>query len=418
MHARGLERREPVRTTLGVVARRYQDPELAVGPRRELALAQRLGRHPEKVERLGHLGRVGIPVEEPSEQCLGLRVVAGAQREGRGEQQRARCQAALAEALGDADGRRACSIEIAGLRQGLGEEEADVVADRTLPRPLVPELAEERLRLTPLVGEDGARPRALGLGRDRRMGPQRPGDGRAGRHEQRAEDDQAQRVHPARRSPREEDPLERGQVRQDREDPEGGLEEVEERAHDEADHPLRALHHPHGALDVDRLGPRLRIAHHHRPDQARHRDDRPARVRRPGEEHDDAEEHDEVRVAVDDRVEKGAERRHLARDAGERTVEEIAESGRDQEDPRRARAAGGKCARRQEAHTEADDRQVVGAQAQAEQGTAHWIGPRADALAVAPQHRQIGCASACSSPARTRSRASASSIIRPSRSCT
>ena len=293
-----------------------------------------------------------------------------------------------------------------------------MVADRALLRRLAPELADERPRLALLVGRDRVRPRALDLGRDRRAGARRPGDGHGGRQEQRPEGDRAQHRHAARRPPCEEDPLERSQVRQDREDPEGGFEEVEERADDETYHTLRALHHPHGTPDADRLGARLRVAHHHGADQARHRDGRPARVRHPREEHDDAEQDQQVRVAVDDRVEKSPERGHLAGDAGERAVEEVAEPGADQEEPRRARAARGECARSHETHPEADDRQVVGAEVQAEQGAAHGVCPRAHALAVAPQHRQMGCASACSSPMRARSSVSGSASFRPSRSCT
>ena len=196
-HARRLELREPVGGAVGVVARRYQNAEVAVGPRRELALAARLGRHSEEVERLGQLRRVRILVHEPSEQRLGLRVVAGAGGERRGEQERARRQTALAVTLGDARGHRARSVEIARLRERLGAEMADVVADRALLRRLAPELADERPRLALLVGRDRVRPRALDLGRDRRAGARRPGDGHGGRQEQRPEDDRAQHRHAA-----------------------------------------------------------------------------------------------------------------------------------------------------------------------------------------------------------------------------
>src|SRR5256885_1102218 len=147
--------------------------------------------------------------------------------------------------------RPARSSEITRLRERLGAEMADVVADRALLRRLAPELADERPRLALLVGRDRVRPRALDLGRDRRAGARRPGDGDGGRQEQRPEDDRAEHRHAARRPPCEEDPLERSQVRQDREDPEGGVEEGEERADGETYHTLRALHHPHGAPDAE-----------------------------------------------------------------------------------------------------------------------------------------------------------------------
>src|SRR2546429_288148 len=156
------------------------------------ALAARLGRHSEEVERLGQLRRVRILVHEPSEQRLGLRVVAGAGGERRGEQERARRQTALAVTLGDARGHRARSVEIARLRERLGAEMADVVADRALLRRLAPELADERPRLALLVGRDRVRPRALDLGRDRRAGAPRPGDGHGGRQGERPEDDRPQ----------------------------------------------------------------------------------------------------------------------------------------------------------------------------------------------------------------------------------
>src|SRR5207247_10457759 len=102
----------------------------------------------------------------------------------------------------------------------------------------------------------------------------------------------------------------------------------------------------------------------------------------------------------------------------ERAVEEVAEPGNDQEKPGRTRPTRGERARGQEAHAETDDGEMVGAQVQPEQGAAHRVGPRADALAVAPQHRQIDCPRACSSASRARSSVSGSSIFRPSWSCT
>ncbi len=391
-----------------------------------------------------------------------------------------RGEAALAPAVGEAERGLAGAGEILLPGEGLGEHVQDVVADRALARGLARELADQRRDLAPLVGGERLRPRALGLGRvgargrrrrrrrllrlgdgrprdrrlgDRALGALRPGDGRLdgpgwdgrrlgagrlgrrrpgdgrllheglpgrerGQQQEGGEHETAQQRRVARRPTREGDPLERGEVREDREDPERGLEQVEERTGDEADQPLRPLHQAHRARDADRLGARLGVAHHHRAHEPRHRDDGAARVGRAREQDDDAEHHDQVGVPVDDGVEEGAERGHLSRDARHRAVEEVAEPRDDQEEPRALEPAGHERARRQHADAEAEDREVIRAEVETDEGAPHRVRVGAGGLAEASEHRQIGCSSASSSAARMRSRASGASIRWPWRSCT
>ena len=112
-----------------------------------------------------------------------------------------------------------------------------------------------------------------------RLGFRHDGD----RRQQHGGDQQnAQQRGVARGPPRERDPLQRGEIREHGEEPERRLEQIEQGAGDQADHALRTLHHAHGAAHADRLGARLRVAHHHRADQSRHRDDGAARVGRAG----------------------------------------------------------------------------------------------------------------------------------------
>ncbi len=193
----------------------------------------------------------------------------------------------------------------------------------------------------------------------------------------------------AHRPARERDALQRGDVGEDREHPQRRLEEIQERAGDEADQAFGALHHPDAALDADGLGPRLRITHHHAADQRGHGEDRSARVGRAREEHDDAEQDDEVRVTVDHRVEEGAERRDLAGGAGQRSVEEVEQAGQDQEQAGAAGAPGDEGRGRQQAHAEAGQREVVGTQVQPEQRVADGSRPGTETLAVTAQHARI-----------------------------
>ena len=236
-----------------------------------------------------------------------------------------------------------------------------MVADRTLAGGVGPELADERLDLAPLVRLHRRRPGLLGLGYGaRRLGPRDAG-GRDQEHG--GEEQRTQELGIARCAPGEEDALDRREVREDGEDPQRGLEHVKESAGDQTDHALGTLHHAHGAAHADRLGPGSRVAHHHRADQPRHRDDGAARVGHLREEHDDAEQHHQIGIPVDDRVEKRSERRHLAGGARQRAVEEVAEAGQDEQGARAPRPAGAERRRGQQAHAEPDDGQVVRATA-------------------------------------------------------
>ena len=206
--------------------------------------------------------------------------------------------------------------------------------------------------------------------------------------------------------PGERDPLDRRQVRQDGQHPQRRLQLIEQGAGDQADHALRALHHAHRAPHADRLGPRLRVAHHHRADEPGHRHDGAARVGHLREEHDDAQQHDEIGVPVDDRIEERAERRDLAGGARQRAVQEVAETGQDEQPARAARPARDERRRRQEAHAEAEDGQVV--RAQAEPSIEHEpdrLDPGAHGLAVAAEHlRSAASGPVRGPPARARAR--------------
>ena len=292
-----------------------------------------------------------------------------------------------------------------------------MVTDHAVPGRVGVELADQRLDVAGLVGVDGGRPLPLRL----RLGARRLGLGHHGHRRQQhdADEQHAQQRRVARGAPRERDALDRREVREHREDPQRRLEQVQERAGDQADHALRALHDAHGAAHADRLGARLRVAHHHRADQAGHRDDRAAHLGHVRVEHDDPQQHHQVGVPIDDRVEEGAEGRDLARSARQRAVEEVAEPGQDQEDAAGADARADERRRRQKAHAEPDQRQVVRPEMQmAIERQPDRIDPAADGLTVAAEHRQMGCTSACSSASRTRPSASGSSTFRPRPSCT
>ena len=240
-----------------------------------------------------------------------------------------------------------------------------------------------------LVGLDRRRPLALRLIESARRLGFRDDSHRREQHDGR--ENHAQQRGVTRRAPGEGDALERGEVRQHGEDPERGLEQVQQRARDETDHALRPLHHADRAPHADRLGASLRVAHHHRADEPGHRDDRAARVGNLRVEHDDREQHHQVGVAIDDRVEKGSERRDLAGGAGQRAVEKVAEPGQDQQHTALAEVPGAERRRGQEAHAETDDRQMVGTQVEAAiQREPDRVGPAAQGLSVAAQHRQMG----------------------------
>src|SRR5262249_20178556 len=103
------------------------------------------------------------------------------------------------------------------------------------------------------------------------------------------------------------------------------------------------------------------------------------------------QEHHQVGVPIDDRVEEGAEGRDLARGARQRAVEEVAEAGQDQQDAAGADPRADERRRRQEAHAEPDQGQVVRPEMQmAIERQPDRIDPAADGLAVTSEHRQIG----------------------------
>ena len=136
-------------------------------------------------------------------------------------------------------------------------------------------------------------------------------------------------------------------------------------------------------------------------------------------EHDDSEQHHQIGVPIDHRVEEGAEGRHLARRARQRAVEEVAEPGQDEQDAPGADPGADERRRRQQAHAEPEERQMVRPQVEvAIEREPDRVDPAAHGLTVAAEHRQIGWTSACSSASRTCPSASGSSIFRPWPSCT
>ena len=272
-------------------------------------VAARLRRLSQEIERLGHLEDVGIALEQAPQRRLRAGLVARLRGEHGGQHERARCQPAVGMMVGDAQRRRprAGDVTVAGER--VRENEAHVVADGARQRRLARERLRERRGLAVLERRHRARPRALGLGgRVDGGGQQQRG------RQQRQQHARAARLR-AHHPPREDDALDGREVGQHGQHPERRLHDVEQGARDEADQPLGPLHHADVALHPDRLRARLRVADHDRAREARHRHQRAARVRGARVEHDDAEHHRDIGVAVDHRVEEGAERRHLPRGA-------------------------------------------------------------------------------------------------------
>ena len=415
-HALRLQGDDPVAGAVGVGAGRRQQPHLLIRLRRRVELAERLGGEPEQVERAGPLGRVLIRVDQASQHRLGRRVLARAQVQRGGEQQRAWRQPTGGIAIGDAQRGRARARDVALALERVGQQVAHVIADHALLRHIGAELTQERPDVALLIGLHRLRPGSLPFrrGRGRRLARDRDSRHQRHREDQRAED---RRV--ARGAPGEGDALDAGEVGENGQDPQRGLQQVEEGTGDQADHAFGALHDAHRAADADRLGARLRVAHHHRSDQPGHGHHGAPRVRHLREQDDDTEQDDEVRVPVDDRVEERAERRHLPRRARQRAVEEVAETGQDEEPAGAARAAGDERAGGQQAHAEPQDGEMVRPQVQAlVEHPPDRVDPATHGRAVAAEHRQIGCISACSSASRTRASAAGSSIFRPRPSCT
>jgi hypothetical protein len=297
-------------------------------------------------------------------------------------------------AVGDGDGHGARRAHIAASLQGVGHQIPRVVGDRTRKCRVGTEVTDERGHLALLIRFDGARPRLLGLSAHWCI--DRCRDARSQHHPGRQERAQDLRwCAPAASTRRqllrgdatgEENAVDRGDVGQHGKHPERGLQHPEERAADQTDHPLRPLHEAHVAFDADRLGARLGVAHHERSDERSHRRHRAAHVRRPREQHDDAEQHHEVGVTVDHRIEEAAERRHLPRGAGERAVAEVEQAGEQHEEPAQPHVSRDERGRREQAHPQAHDGEVVGTQAQAEQRAADGIAPHPRRLPVAAQH--------------------------------
>ena len=316
--AQTREHGEPVGGGLFIARRRRQHAQLPVGERGHIELTARLRRLAKQVQRFGDLGDVGITLEQSPEGRLRAVVVAGARREHRRLHERARREPAIGIAIGDAERRRPCTAPVLVAGQRVGQEPAHVVADGTRLRRLRRERLHQRRLVALLERSHRARPRALdlGVGAARRRPQHERGDGQRQQH-----------ARPARlgahHAPREHDPLHRGDVGHDREHPEGGLHDVEDRAGDQTNQPLRPLHHSDGALHADRLRARFRVGHHDGAGEAGHREQRATRIRHARVEHDDAEHHGDVGVAVDHRIEERAERRHLTRGASKRAVEQI-----------------------------------------------------------------------------------------------
>ena len=400
---------------LRIRGRRREDAELTVREGGDVGLLARFRRLADEVQGLGHLGRVRVALEQPLQRRVRAGLVTRPRCQRGGAQQRAGGQPAVRVAVGHGESGRPGAFQVTPALEGVGAEIASVVPDGAGQGRLGAELTGQRPGIALLERGHRLRPRLLSVRGGRRRCSRRDRQQRGDHHEPDCRADG--RAALPQSPPREEDALQRGQIGKNGQRPEGGLHEPEQRTGDEADQALRPLHHPYVTRNPDGLGPCLRVADHDGPGQAGHGHEGAARVRHLRVEDHDAEHDHDVRVAVDHRVEEGAEGRDLPRGARQRAVEQVEEAGDDQEDaggPDLAEDEGRPGAR---AHQQPAHGQVVRAQLQPEQEAPHRIAPGADRVAIAAQH-QIGCRSACSRADRTRSIAAGSSRRRPLRSST